>query len=207
MRRYFTYVAVSCGHNFDLYYCVSWITISSMKKSIVVIIALLILLVISWVGAFLWVRSERQVSLDRLNRIDYISVQDAMLSQYVQEDIGLPLSELREKDPADTGLGSFPELYLVARVMNSTGNGETSLKYFAEADKKLDTYHKKESVAADFYLAYVSTMGSDSDDIEALASRAEKAVETSSLTDEEKVRYRQSLQIYVTGEAPSEEER
>lgn len=177
-----------------------------MKKSTIVIIALIVVLVGSWVGAFLWVRSERVASLDRLNRMDYSATQSDKIPASLQEDIGLSLDEVRDKDPSSTGLRSFPELYLVARVLTITGDAESSAKYYKATEGYLENYHKKQEVAPDFYLAYIAAVSSD-EEKKSIASRAEAVVNNLSvLSSGEKAYYVQMLQVYATGEAaPSEE--
>ena len=185
-------------HYWALRWIIDWFRISIMKKYFLTIGVLGVALVLSWVGAFFIINSERNKSLDILNRLDYTLVSSDDLSKYLQEDVGVTLGELREADPAEGRLRAFPELYLVARAMGSSGNSDIAIKYYGEAEKRLDTYHAKDSVVADFYLLYVSTLGVGSDGLDDLINRANKAIDsTESLSDDDKDMYKRLLQGYT----------
>lgn len=183
-----------------------------MKRNTLIVICVSVVLVVaSWVGAYLWVQSERTVFIDRLNRLDYSLVHRDSISDYLVEDVDLTLEDLTNKNPADTRLRSFPELYLAARALGYAGEREASVKYYSEAEKYLDDYRKREDVIADFYMSYISQATAIEDGKEELARIADRAATAidglGSMSDQEKGHYKQTLNVYVTGEAlPDEEE-
>ena len=176
-----------------------------MKKSTIVIIALIVVLVGSWVGAFLWVRSERVASLDRLNRLDYSLLPDSRLSEYLRADVGLSLDELRKTSPVDAKLRSFPELYLVARVLADNGETDNALAYYKEAEKYLTAYTGKDDITPDFYLAYMGATPYG-EERTAIGERASKLIEAiPSLSKDQKSYYDGMVRVYSTGELNTEE--
>lgn len=182
-----------------------------MKRNTLIVISFsVILIIVSWVGAYLWVQSERAVFIDRLNRLDYSLVHSDSISDYLVEDVDLTLEDLTNKNPADTRLRSFPELYLAARALGYAGERESSVKYYSEAEKYLDDYHKREDVIADFYMSYISqatAIEGGKEELARIADRAAKAIDgLSSMSDQEKGHYKQTLNVYVTGEALYDEE-
>lgn len=183
-----------------------------MKRSTLMVISVsIILIVASWVGAYLWVQSERTVFIDRLNRLDYSLVHGDDISDQLVEDVGYSLKELTDKEPADTGLGSFPEFYFVSRALGYAGSVDASLKYYAAAEKELEGYHNRENLLADFYMSYISQATATEGGKEELARIADRAATAidglGSMSDQEKGHYKQTLNVYVTGEAlPDEEE-
>lgn len=188
----------------------TWFRISSMRRNTIIIsISALVVVVASWVIAFLWIQGQRTVYLDRLNRLDYAFVSQDDVSGYLMEDLGVSLDKLTKTAPADSGIRSFPELYLAARVLGQVGDSELSVDYYLAAENKLSGYHRRQDVTADFYMAYISqaAISKDRGDIEAVAKRASGAFDgLRSISDTDRRLYEQAINVYVTGEGPVDEE-